>query len=168
MPFGDASAFDGDPALGSLPIRQPRSDAVRQTGVVFARVLLVVAATWLVPACSQEQVNCILIGAESGVSFEYSQVSSGVKALAVHACVRSKCVDQTANDVGRIFVADDTLDGAGPFAVGLTIKNAAGTAIFSAHTNVSLEKRQPNGPKCPPTVWSRSLTATSAGDFVEN
>ena len=139
---------------------------MRQTGVVFARVLLVVAAAWLVPACSQEQVNCTLIGAESGVNFDYSQVSSGARALAVHACVRSKCVDQTANDVGRIFVADDTLDGAGPVAVGLIIKNPAGTMIFSAHANISLEKRQPNGPKCPPTVWSRNLTATGAGDLI--
>ena len=164
-----ATSRRGNPAIvGSAGER--RANVVRPRMMGSGRILLLVACAGLfIASCSSAvNVSCTAIGAVSGVSFDLSRVTPREGLALVHACVRSKCEDQTValtqND--RITVVDDTLDGPGPVAVTLVIRTQQRKMIFTASGQVVLKKAQPNGPKCPPTAWYRSVLATPPGDLT--
>lgn len=132
--------------------------------------ITVAVAGTVVAGCSSgaEQVNCTLIGAVSGVSFDFSQIAPRIGPVLLHACVRTKCRDETIDPdaTTKILVTDDTLDGPGPVAVTLVIRSSAQKVIFNESAEVALKKTQPNGPKCPPTAWYESVSALQGGKLV--
>ena len=143
---------------------------MRPSGMRVGHAITVAVAGTVVAGCSSgaDQVNCTLIGAVSGVSFDFSQVAPRIGPVLLHACVRTKCRDETV-DPGvntKIIVTDDTLDGPGPVAVTLVVRSSAQKVIFNANADVALKKTQPNGPKCPPTAWYGSVSALQGGKLV--
>lgn len=139
---------------------------MRPSGMGVRHALVLAAAGASIAACSQ--FPCTLIGAVSGVTFDFSQAAPRTGVVLIHACVRTKCQDQTVDPrvTDKILVTDDTLDGPGPVAVTLVIRTSTQRTIFSGTAKVTLKKNQPNGPKCPPTAWSGNVLALRAGTLA--
>lgn len=124
----------------------------------------------LVAACGgpgDTGTACTLIGAPSGVTFEYAPVLVGHRneTLLVEACVSKTCERLTLgrdNHQHGIGVAPEHMEDATPIPVSLTIMTQSGTTLYEAHSTARPELLEPNGPECEPHAWSAQLFASGS------
>jgi hypothetical protein len=131
---------------------------VNRSLIVTSIVLVLAALT----ACTHEQV-CTLIGRGSTISVDVTQILSDEPSeVRVRVCVETTCNSVRRPD-GRqldvVFVDDPAIERVGPVHVTLLIETGEGKPIFDDEANVALDRRQPNGPDCPPTYYSAALVA---------
>jgi hypothetical protein len=126
------------------------------SGVVT--VLLTVA---VFAACTQR--DCPNEGYNPTIEIDVSQVlSDRRKAVRAEVCVEETCnaVRRLSGRLPDVVSGDDpTIDRVGPVHVSLSIEDRSGDVIFHDEAVVELTRRQPNGPDCPPTLYSAFMIA---------
>ncbi|MGH8946071.1 MAG: hypothetical protein ACRDVL_07980 [Acidimicrobiia bacterium] len=142
--------------------------------------LLVSLATVLLQACrgplpqgTVPPVACTEIGCESTVEFELSDALRQDRSYEIEACADTFCrsVDISTGFTGgrvqelevrpdRILLILPDADYAGRHHVSLVLRDAeSGEVLAQIDQDVGFERRQPNGPNCPPVCWFAQVAA---------
>lgn len=124
----------------------------------------------LVTACSGTggtATACTMIGAPSGVTFEYAPVLVGHRneTLLVDACVSTTCENLTLgrdNHQLGIGVAPEQMKDVTPIPVSLRITTPSGATLYEGQATARPELLEPNGPECEPHAWSAQLFASGS------
>lgn len=122
----------------------------------------------LVAACGgtgDAGTACTMIGAPTGVTFEYAQVLVGHRneTLLVEACASTTCEHLTLgrdNHQHGIGVDPENMRDATPIPVSLRITTPSGATLYEGHSTARPELLEPNGPECEPHAWSAQLFAS--------
>jgi hypothetical protein len=121
--------------------------------VAGRRLVGLLALLTVSAAAACESHPCTLIGRTSTIIIDVQQVlrdeSGHVRAT---ACVESTCrsVTRPAELLDVVDVDEPALNDVGPVLVSLSIERPSGALILADEVDVSLIRRQPNGPDCPP------------------
>lgn len=141
--------------------------------------LLVAGATILLQGCRGPlpipTVACTEIGCENAVEFHLAQSLQEDRSYTIEACADSFCRSATVEistgligqrveglDVGldRILLILPEADYAGRHRVSLVLRDAeTGQVQVQTEHDIDFERRQPNGPNCPPVCWFARLVA---------
>jgi hypothetical protein len=143
-------------------------------------MLLMVAATGI--------YYCTALGPGSpDVTFRFMSLRDyAAPPLDVYACVESSCTlltiegwernsvsfrtrdGHSVTDVSRwgVTVREPMLTSSEPVIVGLNVTDQTGNQVFDSTAVVQVQKLQPNGPYCSPTVYVASVIAMRDGRLV--
>lgn len=100
---------------------------------------------------------CTAIGGESGVVVQLNTVTGATYRL----CVNTTCSTVASHEGGPLLLHLRLPDSIGPkpVTVRLTATTKTGTKPFvDTRTRVTLQKSEPNGHDCGPTLYNRALT----------
>ncbi len=127
---------------------------------------MLLAGLQLLSGCDSQNYSCTQLGALSGVRFDVDAwAARHLTAAEATACVQDVCATVEITHPMLLFVKGE-FDGPGTAHVKLTIRDASRRVLFDAQASVPLSIRQPNGPKCEPTVWQAVVSPGANGRLV--
>ncbi|MGH8936044.1 MAG: hypothetical protein ACRDXD_07240 [Acidimicrobiia bacterium] len=143
--------------------------------------LLVTSAAVLLTSCrgplpeNTLPMACTQIGCESTVEFELPDSIREDRSYEIEACADTFCRSETVDiprgftgrqlgelsvELERILLILPEADYAGRHRVSLVVRDAeSGEVLAQAEHDVEFERRQPNGPNCPPVCWFARVAA---------
>lgn len=183
-----------DPSQAARPALMVSDSNVKQGGsnpkrrrirrlwylVPLALVMLLTIATFF------SMTFCTYATADSGVSFDLKPFlahSSGP--VHIYGCVAGSCASATFDRCGptcvpirpwdgkwdwysasSLWLLNPGLTSSTPVTVRLNVKDQDGNSLFDSTAMVQLQRWQPNGAFCSPTVYQGSVVATLDGRLV--
>lgn len=117
-------------------------------------------------ACSNgAQAPCTMVGAVSGVTFDLEGLAEP-DPLSVHACAASTCIDEVVwADSATVDVATPKVSSGHSIRIRLQVRSAD-ALVFAAVRTVKLQRYQPNGRGCDPTVGRARVRAADRNQLV--